>query len=173
VPLPNDYTGQKCSAARALEIIGERWTLLIVRDAFYGVKRFGDFAVHLDIPRAVLTSRLNSLVREGVLERVPGPGARDEYALTDKGIRLWPVVRDLMAWGDEYYSERGPRRVFQHADDGGAVDESGRCDSCGGQVEVGDTTVVPGPGYEPSVHDGGVIDAAFAAPRRLLEPIRG
>jgi DNA-binding HxlR family transcriptional regulator len=173
VPLPNDYAGQNCSAARTLEVIGERWTLLIVRDAFYGVKRFGDFAAHLDIPRAVLTSRLNSLVQEGVLERVPGPGAREEYGLTDKGTKLWPVVRDLMAWGDEFYSDRGPRRVFRHTDDNGVLDASGRCQTCGAQVGVADTVVVPGPGHEPSVHDGGMIDAAFARPRRLLQPIRG
>ena len=173
MPLPNDYAGQKCSAARTLEVIGERWTLLIVRDAFYGVKRFGDFAAHLDIPRAVLTNRLNSLIQEGVLERVPGPGAREEYGLTDKGTKLWSVVRDLMAWGDEFYSERGPRRVFHHADDDGVLDANGRCQTCGAQAGVADTIVVPGPGYEPSVHDGGMIDAAFARPRRLLEPIRG
>ena len=171
--LPNDYAGQRCSAARTLEVIGERWTLLIVRDAFYGVKRFGDFAVHLGIPRAVLTNRLNSLVQEGVLERVPGPGARDEYALTAKGTKLWPIVRDLMAWGDEFYSDRGPRRVFHHADDDGVIDDGGQCQTCGAVVGAADTVVLPGPGYERSVHDGGVIDAAFAVPRRLLEPIRG
>jgi DNA-binding HxlR family transcriptional regulator len=154
-------------------VIGERWTLLIVRDAFYGVKRFGDFAAHLGIPRAVLTNRLNSLVEEGVLERVPGLGARDEYALTDKGTKLWPIVRDLMAWGDEFYSDCGPRRMFHHAADDGAIDEQGRCQACGAQVGAAETVVLPGPGYEPSVHDGGVIDAAFAAPRRLLQPIRG
>src|ERR1700753_1084550 len=76
--LPNDYAGQACSLARALEIVGERWTLLIVRDAFFGVRRFGDFAAHLGIPRAVLAERLKSLTAAGVLARVPaqaGPGS--------------------------------------------------------------------------------------------------
>ena len=67
MPLPKDYSGQQCSLARALEIVGERWTLLIVRDAFFGVRRFGDFVAHLGIPRAVLADRLSSLTSEDVL----------------------------------------------------------------------------------------------------------
>src|SRR5881409_104343 len=95
--LGKDYEGQDCSLARALEVVGERWTLLIVRDAFFGVRRFGDFAAQLGIPRAVLTSRLKALVREGVLVR-----ENAEYRLTDKGVALWPVVRALMGWGDAF-----------------------------------------------------------------------
>ena len=117
--LPKDYAGDRCSLARALEVVGERWTLLIVRDAFFGVRRFGDFAAHLDIPRAVLTSRLAALVEAGVLALVPGAHGHDEYALTGKGRDLWPVVRSLLVWGDEHYSEVGPRRVFRHAGDNG------------------------------------------------------
>ena len=94
--LPNDYAGQACSLARSLEIIGERWTLLIVRDAFWGVRRFADFIDHLGIPRAVLASRLKTLVAAGVLTRVAGE-RHLEYELTDKGTKLWPIVRDLMA----------------------------------------------------------------------------
>ncbi len=119
MPLPNDYASQSCSVARSLEIVGERWTMLIVRDAFYGVRRFGDFVTHLDIPRAVLAARLKNLVAEGVMVREPGAGGHDEYALTEKGRRLWPVMRELMAWGDQYYAPRGPRRVLTHAADGG------------------------------------------------------
>ena len=80
--LPNDYAGQACSLARTLEVVGERWTLLIVRDAFYGVRRFGDFAAHLGIPRAVLAERLKSLTAAGVLARVPAwgaPGVRADH----------------------------------------------------------------------------------------------
>src|SRR6201996_1931856 len=115
--LPKDYVREGCSLARALEVVGERWTLLVVRDAFFGVRRFGDFAAHLDIPRAVLTQRLAALVAADVLAVVPGPHGHDEYALTGKGLDLWPVVRSLLAWGDDYYSETGPRRVFWHAAD--------------------------------------------------------
>src|SRR5689334_13383651 len=94
--LPSTYADGNCSLARALEIVGERWTLLIVRDAFYGVRRFGDFATQLDIPRASLATRLKSLVEEGVLARDEDA---KEYRLTPKGIALWPAVRALMAWG--------------------------------------------------------------------------
>ncbi|GAB3894515.1 hypothetical protein GCM10029964_073090 [Kibdelosporangium lantanae] len=98
--LPSTYADRNCSLARALEIVGERWTLLIVRDAFYGVRRFGDFATQLGIPRAVLTNRLKLLVREDVLTRDDD----GEYRLTDKGIELWPIIRSMMAWGDAFYS---------------------------------------------------------------------
>ncbi|MBV8713141.1 MAG: helix-turn-helix transcriptional regulator, partial [Solirubrobacterales bacterium] len=69
--LGKDYEAQDCSLARALEVIGERWTLLILRDAFFGVRRFNDFHVHLDIPKAVLSDRLSGLVEDGILEREP------------------------------------------------------------------------------------------------------
>src|ERR1700683_3791659 len=104
MPLGKDYAGQQCSLARALEIVGERWTLLILRDAFYGVRRFGDFVAHLDIPRAVPSSPLRSLESEDVIARVPGPAGHDEYELTAKAKQLWPLMRGLMAWGDQFYS---------------------------------------------------------------------
>ena len=99
--LPNDYTGQACSLARSLEITGERWTLLIIRDAFWGVRRFDDFINHLHIPRAVLASRLKTLTAAGVMTRVAGE-RHLEYELTGKGTALWPVILSLMSWGDDY-----------------------------------------------------------------------
>ena len=100
MPLGTDYPGQSCSLARTLEIVGERWTLLILRDLFFGVRRFTDLQRHLDIPRAVLTSRLNALVEEGVVERRPYQAGRDEFVLTACGEELWPAVHSLMQWGD-------------------------------------------------------------------------
>jgi DNA-binding HxlR family transcriptional regulator len=172
MPLANDYPMQTCSVARSLEIVGERWTLLIVRDAFYGVRRFGDFAVHLDIPRAVLATRLKTLVAEDVLRREPGAGGHDEYALTDKGLRLWPIVRDLMAWGDEYYTPEDGRRLFRHATDDGLLDPSGRCESCGNVPEVADTVVELGPGFGPEHRRHDPVSDAMWPRHRLLEPIR-
>ena len=131
MPLPKDYAGQQCSLSRALEIVGERWTLLIVRDAFFGVRRFGDLVAHLGIPRAVLADRLASLTAEGVLEGTSGTHGHTEYVLTGKGITLWPILRSLLDWGDEHYSNGGPRRVFHHAADGGAVSGDGACARCG------------------------------------------
>src|SRR5271155_2997627 len=106
--LPNDYAGQACSLARALEVVGERWTLLIVRDAFFGVRRFADFASHLKVPRAVLAKRLTALERAGILDKVHGAHGHQEYVLTAKGLTLWPVTRTLLAWGDDHYSANGP-----------------------------------------------------------------
>lgn len=172
MPLPREYGGQACSLARTLEIIGERWTLLIVRDAFYGVRRFGDFVGHLDVPRAVLTERLSTLVDADVMERVQGDHGHPEYVLTDKGRRLWPAVRSLIAWGDDFYSTDGPRRVFQHADDDGALDEFGVCAACGRPVTAQDTVIAPGPGLATSAPRTDPVTVALASAHRLLEPLR-
>jgi len=172
MPLPKDYSGQQCSLARALEIVGERWTLLIIRDAFFGVRRFGDFVTHLGIPRAVLAERLSSLAGEGVLSGAEGGHGHTEYVLTSKGLSLWPVVRSLLAWGDDHYSDGGPRRVFQHAADGGAVSGDGTCATCGQAVPVQDLLVAPGPGLASTPASPDPVSAALASPHRLLEPVR-
>jgi DNA-binding HxlR family transcriptional regulator len=169
--LPNTYADRNCSLARSLEIVGERWTLLIVRDAFYGIRRFGDFVAQLGIPRAVLTNRLKSLVQEGVLTRDDDGSGNVEYLLTDKGVGLWPIVRSMMNWGDEFYSPSGVKRTLRHDEDGGLLDHDGRCADCGLVVPVPETRIEPGPGYQSS---GGVPDplsAAINTPRRLLEPL--
>ena len=173
MPLPRDYAGQECSLSRALEIVGERWTLLIVRDAFFGVRRFGDFAAHLGIPRAVLAERLASLTADGVLDGTPGSHGHTEYVLSGKGLTLWPVVRSLLAWGDEYYSGGGPRRVFRHAADAGAVDGGGTCAACGQVAAVQDLLVAPGPGLAARPGGSDRVSEALASPHRLLEPVRG
>jgi DNA-binding HxlR family transcriptional regulator len=93
--LGKDYAGQDCSIAGALEAVGERWTLLIVRDAFYGVPRFNNFCAHWDVPRAVLSDRLDGLVAGGILDRLPDPdhgAAGHLYPLTPEGRDLWSVV---------------------------------------------------------------------------------
>jgi DNA-binding HxlR family transcriptional regulator len=169
--LPNDYAGQACSLSRTLEVVGERWTLLIVRDAFFGVRRFGDFIVRLGMPRAVLSDRLRSLIAADVLEKVPGAGRREEYQLTAKGVGLWPVLRNLMAWGDDNYAPNGPRRLFRHASDDGLVDPSGHCAACGTVVDVADTLVVPGPGLVSAPTDD-PLTAALIEPHALLQPLR-
>src|SRR6266516_1553440 len=113
--LGKDYEGQDCSLARALEAVGERWTLLIVRDAFYGVRRFSDFQAHLDIPKAVLADRLSGLVEAGILERAPDPdhAGRQLYELGRAGRDLWPVVHGLLVWGGRHRSPNS--RLFKHA----------------------------------------------------------
>ncbi|MEV0382681.1 helix-turn-helix domain-containing protein [Nonomuraea sp. NPDC050643] len=169
--LPSTYADRNCSLARALEIVGERWTLMIIRDAFFGVRRFGDFATQLKIPRAVLTSRLKLLVREGVLTRDDDAAGSVEYRLTAKGVELWPVVRALMGWGDTFYSPSGVKRAERHDRDGGLLDHEGRCQDCGSVVPVPEIRIEPGPGFDPDDFDRDPVSDAINTPRRLLEPI--
>ena len=169
--LPSTYADRNCSLARALEVVGERWTLLIVRDAFYGVHRFGDFATQLRIPRAVLANRLKALVQEGVLTRDDDGAGGVEYRLTDKGIALWPIVRSLMNWGDSFYSPAGVKRALRHDQDGGLLDHEGHCQKCGSVIPVPEIRIEPGPGFEPSDSDPDRVSAMLNTPRRLLEPL--
>lgn len=116
--LKRDYEGQNCSVARSLEVVGERWTLLIIRDAFLGLRRFEQFQENLGIARNVLTDRLNRLVEEGILERVrySERPARYEYRLTQKGRDLNIALAGLRQWGDRYLSEKPPRVMRRKAD---------------------------------------------------------
>jgi DNA-binding HxlR family transcriptional regulator len=116
--LKRDYDGQNCSVARALELVGERWTLLIIRDAFLGVSRFEQFQESLGIARNVLTDRLCRLVDEGILERVrySERPERYEYLLTQKGRDLNLAITTLRQWGDKYLSEKPPRLLRRKSD---------------------------------------------------------
>jgi DNA-binding HxlR family transcriptional regulator len=147
--LPRTYQGQVCSIARALEVLGERWTLLVLREAFRRVRRFEDFQRNLGIARNVLTDRLGRLVDEGILRRVPYQErpARFEYRLTDKGLELWPIMVTLMQWGDRYYAgPDGPPVTIRHRDCGGEVTTHLTCAKCGAELGPRDVTAEPGPG---------------------------
>jgi DNA-binding HxlR family transcriptional regulator len=152
-------------------VLGERWTLLIVRDAFYGIRRFGDFAAQLKIPRAVLAARLKTLVREGVFVRNEDQAGVVEYRLTERGVALWPVVRALMHWGDESYSPAGVKRALRHDADNGRIDDENRCQECGALVPVPEIRIEPGPGFEPTEVELDPVSAAMSRPHRLLDPI--
>jgi DNA-binding HxlR family transcriptional regulator len=116
--LNRHYEGQNCSIARALEVVGERWTLLIIRDVLLGLRRFDEFQQSLGIARNVLADRLNRLVEEGVLERVRynERPERFEYRLTRKGRELDIALTGLRQWGDKYLSEKPPRVLRRKAD---------------------------------------------------------
>jgi DNA-binding HxlR family transcriptional regulator len=117
--LKRDYEGQEsCSVARTLEIVGERWTFLIIRDAFLGLSRFADFQGSLGIARNVLTNRLNRLVAEGIFERVlyNERPARYEYRLTEKGRDLFTALNALRQWGDRYLCPQ-PMRLLRRKGD--------------------------------------------------------
>jgi DNA-binding HxlR family transcriptional regulator len=167
--LGKDYAQQDCSLARALEAIGERWTLLIVRDAFYGVRRFNDFQAHLDVPKAVLSERLSGLVEHGILARVPDPDHRGRhlYELTPAGRELWPVVHSLLVWGGRH---RYPNsRSFKHIACGTALDDTGRCPSCELVPEPQELFTEPVRGRGP--RRGDPVAVALRTPHRLLEPL--
>jgi DNA-binding HxlR family transcriptional regulator len=169
--LGKDYEGQDCSIARTLEVVGERWTLLIVRDALYGVRRFSDFQTHLDIPKAVLSERLNTLVEQGVLERHPDPDreGRNLYELTAAGRELWPVVHALFRWSER---NRSPsNRRFRHALCGTELDGAGACPSCGITPPVEDVLMDPRRARTSSRIDAVAI--ALRKPHRLTQPLPG
>lgn len=182
MPLGRDYEAQDCAIARALEVVGERWTLLVLRDCFFGVRRFGDLRAHLDIPRAVLTDRLATLVDAGLLERRPYATGRDEYVLTDAAHPLWPVLFGLAVWGESRVRDGGPRRRFRHADcprggvdrdgPGGAggpdLDRRGRCPACGALPDPGELEMRPaGDGHRRD----DPVSVALRRPHRLLTPL--
>jgi DNA-binding HxlR family transcriptional regulator len=146
--LNRDYAGQNCSIAGTLELIGERWTLLILRDAFHRVRRFEDFQRRLGIARNVLSNRLQTLVDAGILERrlYQEHPARYEYRLTEKGIDLWPVLMALVHWGDKYVAENGPPVIIEHKNCGGLVNDHLTCERCGQPLSARDAVPREGPG---------------------------
>ena len=147
--LPRTYDDQVCSIARALEVLGDRWTILVIRDAFMGVRRFEDFQRSLGVARNVLSERLTRLVDEGVLERrrYQERPERFEYRLTQKGVDLWPVTMALLQWGDRHYVGEGGRpRIVRHRDCGGEVTAHLTCSRCGAELGASDVVGEPGPG---------------------------
>ena len=113
-PWQLDYDTANCTIGAALSIVGEKWTFLVLREAFNGIRRFDDMQRRTGLPRQVLSSRLSRLVAEGILRKAPyreeGQRQRSEYRLTDKGLELFPVIASLLAWGDRYAAGRLARR---------------------------------------------------------------
>lgn len=127
-----------CSVARTLDVVGERWTLLVVRDAFNGKRRFEEFAQSLPIARNILTARLNTLVEHGILAREPYQQRpeRFEYRLTDAGRELYPVIIGLLQWGDRHLAgEAGPPLEVTHKNCGGHPEARVVCPDCGDEVD--------------------------------------
>jgi len=143
------YDSQVCSIARALEAVGERWTLLIVRNLFLGLRRFDELQQNLGIARNVLAARLEKLVEAGIAETRPYSERppRHEYVLTDKGRDLFPVLVALMQWGDRHApTPGGPPIVMVHRGCGGEVDAHRACTSCGKLLELHQVQALRGPG---------------------------
>jgi DNA-binding HxlR family transcriptional regulator len=144
-----------CAIHRTLAVIGEKWTILVIRDAANGVRRFDDFRRHVGLSEAVLSDRLKRLVTEGIFEtreyQEPGQRRRNEYRLTAKGWDLLPALIALMQWGDAHAIEPGDQAwVLEHAECGHPVRAEVRCSHDGAKVGPRDTRLVAGPGLAAS-----------------------
>ena len=137
-----------CSVAQCLDAVGEWWTLLVVRDAFLGVRRFDDFQVRLGISRNILTDRLNRLVHIGIFKRIPYQDhpPRSEYRLTEKGRDLWQVITGMRQWGDRWAAPGGPPLKLRHKACGHVVQAVTACSYCGESLEARAVIALPGPG---------------------------
>jgi len=169
VGLGKNYDGQDCSLARALEIVGERWTMLVLRDCFFGVRRFTDLQAHLDVPRAVLTERLVALVESGLLARTEYRAGRYEYTLTERGLDLWPALYALSQWGERHRAPNGRRRVFTHAACDTRIEPNGYCPTCRTIPAPADLDMSPGPGSRKLRKDP--VSVALRTRHRLLTPL--
>lgn len=144
-----DFGAMNCSIARTLDAVGERWALLVLREAFFGTRRFEDFQQRLGIARNVLADRLDRLVQAGIMrrERYQERPDRYEYRLTEKGIDLNDVVLAIKAWGDRWTESAGNRPLeVRHHDCGQVFDAVPVCSECGGRVHARNVRAEPGPG---------------------------
>ncbi len=142
----NGYDNLDCSVARTLEHIGERWTFMVLRDAFYGVRRFDDFQTSLGVARNILTKRLTKLVDAGIMCREPYQEhpLRYEYRLTEKGRDLVPILTSLLAWGDKWEADEPPVRLI-HTSCGNVMHSQSMCSECGGEINAFNLRLDPVP----------------------------
>jgi DNA-binding HxlR family transcriptional regulator len=152
------FSGMRCSVAQCLEVVGEWWSMLIVRDAFQGLSRFDQFQESLGISRNVLTQRLAMLTSAGVLQKVAYSDhpARYDYRLTEKGRDLWPVLTAMRQWGDHYAAPGGPPMELVHRECGHISNAVMTCSACGKPVGSRNVRAVPGSGIlaAPGAEDG-------------------
>jgi len=151
----SSFEDVNCSVAQCLEVVGDRWSLLIVRDALLGVRRFDDLQARLGISRNTLTVRLAGLVDGGVLQRIPYQDnpPRWEYRLTEKGRDLWHVITAMRQWGDRWAAPNGPPLQVRHHPCGQVVQGVLTCSHCGEELALRSLTAEPGPGATPAAGD--------------------
>jgi DNA-binding HxlR family transcriptional regulator len=172
------YERENCSAARALELVGERWSLLIIRNAvFAGMTRFSQFERRLGIAPNILAKRLDGFVSDGLMQlRATGEVAgAHEYVLTQQGRELGLVVMALTEWGDRWAAPQGPPILFEHDGCGGSVHLSTNCAGCGQAPAAAQIVAVPGPGLVPTAADAGplCVDGTDAVVRRRVQDALG
>ena len=147
--LGRTYDQENCSAARALEVVGERWSLLIIRNAmFAGSTRFTEFQRQLGLATNTLSSRLDRFVESGLMETRPIAGDHEvrEYVLTSKGLDLQPVIVALSEWGDRWAAPDGPPILYEHEGCGGRVQLHVTCEVCNAEPAPAEVGGRPGPG---------------------------
>lgn len=167
----NALSEENCSLARAMAVVGDRWSLLILRDAFLRVRRFEDFESSLKIARRVLAERLAHLVAEGVLAKLPYQErpVRYEYRLTEKGLALYPALIALVHWGDHYYAdENGPPIIHRHRTCGHDFRSVMTCSACGEALDPRDVDIRPGQPRQPA----SVIPASRSRSRKAATQSR-
>ncbi|WP_354701720.1 putative HTH-type transcriptional regulator [Paraconexibacter sp. AEG42_29] len=150
------YQASNCTIAATLQVLGEKWTLLIIRESFFGATRFEQFMTVLGCPRNLLSERLGKLVDEGILERSeyrePGSRARDEYRLTATGKELMPILMAFMQWGDRHRGPAdGPPMLVQHVACGAPLELVLTCTEGHVVSSPDDGVIIPGPGALPAV----------------------
>ncbi|AHH95607.1 helix-turn-helix domain-containing protein [Kutzneria viridogrisea] len=151
-----------------MDLLGDWWTPLVLREAFYGVRRFDDFQQSLGVARNTLTTRLNRLVEEGLLERVPYQDrpVRHEYLLTDKGRDFFPVLAAMVRWGDRWLAEEaGPPVVLRH-ECGHTGHPEVVCTHCGGQYTAETVRSELGPGFPQRLRSRAEVQARFGGDTR-------
>lgn len=151
MPKPS-FSAIACSVARAVDVVGQRWTPLILRDLFAGLARFEDIRRDLGIASNILAARLDELEGHGVVERRQYQSAppRHEYVLTEKGRDLYPVIATLLAWGDKWQAGAdGPPALLVHTECGCATVAKTVCAECGGELDATTTSATAGPGARP------------------------
>lgn len=149
---------QSCSISRSLVLLGDRWTLAIIKQAFARTRRFEDFLSSLGISRALLSDRLHRLTEAGVLERVPYESnrPRHEYRLTEAGLRLYPILQAIRAWGDQHLAPEGPPLLYRHRACQGQATVAVTCSECHEPLSARDVEVEAGPGLvAPAERRGG------------------
>jgi DNA-binding HxlR family transcriptional regulator len=143
-----DFPRDECAIGAALDFVGDRWSLLVLREAFFGVRRFEEIRAKTGAARNILSDRLGKLVDAGILrrERYSERPPRDEYRLTEKGIDLYPVIVSLAQWGAKWGElELGPPVSLQHKGCGAVIEPALSCPECGEPVDARAIRVVPGP----------------------------
>jgi DNA-binding HxlR family transcriptional regulator len=142
-----DFTQMRCPVARAMAVLGERWAMLVLRECFYGTRRFDEFERNLGIAPNILSARLRDLAAHGLLEKAPATGARHEYRLTEKGRDAFPVFLALKGWADRWMTgPEGPPLVLEERATGEPVRSPPALSSTGSPLRPEDIRVLAGPG---------------------------